>query len=264
MLGEVAVVTRLAVLGDAVDSFGKWRSGQVRVRYWPAITGNGRQTYSFVYPFDPGKDDDSAYTVEPPQGDLNMVYLTSLDEANDRGEVYHLLVTRLAKAAAVAGIPNLDDQLLTAHYVVDAVGRQLAMRMINVTNPEGKKRGFDMGCTGDFRGTGVGTEALAALTRLGYDDHWGKPITVHMVLDEVYENVCHERAAQAQREVVQAPVGKVQRDRELAEERSQREAVDMIAQGTISDISANRTPAEPPVSKCEPEPEPAHGPARGP
>ena len=26
----------------------------------------------------------------------------------------------MAKAAAVAGIPNLDDQLLTAHYVVDA------------------------------------------------------------------------------------------------------------------------------------------------
>ena len=101
-------------------------------------------------------------------------------------------MTRLAKAAAVAGIPNLDDQLLTAHYVVDAVGRQLAMRMINVTYPEGKTRGIDMGSTGDFRGTGVGTEALAALTRLGYDDHWGKPITVHSVLEEVYEHVCHD------------------------------------------------------------------------
>ncbi len=110
----------------------------------------------------------------------------------------------------------MDDQLLTAHYVVDAVGRQLAMRMINVSYPKGKTRGFDMGCSGDFRGTGVGTEALTALTRLGYDDRWGKPITVHSVLGEVYEQVCHERAAQAQREVVQAPVGKVQRDRELA------------------------------------------------
>ena len=173
---------------------------------------------------------------------------------NGRMEMQHLFVTRLAQVALVAGIPELDERLLVAHYVVDAVSRQSMMRMLNASYPDKQECCIQS----DFREVTIGQKDLAHLTHLGYEHRDYKVMSVHQILREIRSHMHYVREQRLKNEAVQVRVPKVQRERELAEQRSQREAVAMIEASAISDISAERESLDstPATQKCEPEPEP--------
>ena len=100
----------------------------------------------------------------------------------------------------------------------------LLMRMLNASYPDKQEYCLQS----DFREVTIGQTDLAHLTHLGYEHRDYKAISVHQILREIRSHKHYVREQRLTNEAVQVRVPRVQRERELAEQRSQREAVAMI------------------------------------